>query len=131
MNADSAAGSALRPRTLVLGLGVLLAVAGATAGAQEWTPDKPVELIATNAPGGGSDRIGRILIKILQERRYLPVPMNLVNKPGGGGSVAYNYTNQHPGNGHFLADTRGQMMLVLCRPVSAWDRRQREAGIPY
>ena len=94
---------AVRSRSLALGLGALIAVAGATAAAQEWMPDKPVELIATNAPGGGSDRIGRILIKILQDRRLIPVPMNLVNKPGGGGSVAYNYTNQHPGNGHFLA----------------------------
>src|SRR5258705_5720561 len=100
MNSVAAAGSALRSRALGLGVGALLAVAGATAAAQEWAPDKPVELIATNAPGGGSDRIGRILIKILQEHRYITVPMNLVNKPGGGGSVAYNYTNQHPGNGH-------------------------------
>ncbi|HYH42777.1 MAG TPA: tripartite tricarboxylate transporter substrate binding protein [Burkholderiales bacterium] len=72
------------------------------AAAQEWKPDKPVELVATNAPGGGSDRIGRILIKIIQERRYVPVQMNVVNKPGGGSSVAYNYINQYPGNGHFM-----------------------------
>ncbi len=70
--------------------------------AQEWKPDKPVEIIATNAPGGGSDRIGRILIKILQEKRYVATPVNLVNRPGGGSSVAYNYANQFPGNGHYL-----------------------------
>jgi len=75
--------------------------AGAAA-AQEWKPDKSVEIVATNAPGGCSDRIGRILIKILQENRYVSTPINLVNRPGGGGSVAYNYINQHPGSGHFL-----------------------------
>lgn len=75
----------------------------AGAAAQEWKPDKPVEIVATNAPGGGSDRIGRILIKILQERRYVTTPIHLVNKPGAGGSVAYQYVNQHPGNGHFIA----------------------------
>ena len=84
-----------------LGCGVLLAGA-CGAFAQEWTPDKPVELIAPNAPGGGSDRIGRMMIKIIQDRRLVPVPVNLVNKPGGGSAVAYNYVNQHPGNGHFL-----------------------------
>ena len=83
-------------------LGAPLAVGAGAAAAQEWKPDRPVEIVATNAPGGGSDRIGRILIKILQERRYVPTPINLVNKPGGGGSVAYNYINQNPGNGHFL-----------------------------
>ena len=72
------------------------------AAAQEWKPDKPVELIATNAPGGGSDRILRIMTKILQERKYVPVPVNVVNKPGGGSSVAYNYANLHPGSGNFL-----------------------------
>src|SRR5262245_43273125 len=70
--------------------------------AQGWKPDKPVELVATNAPGGGSDRILRIMIKVLQERKYVPVPVNVVNRPGGGGSVAYNYANQHPGSGNFL-----------------------------
>lgn len=78
----------------------LIGIPGAAA--QEWRPDKPVEIVATNAPGGGSDRIGRIMIKILQDGRYVPTPVNMVNRPGGGSSVAYNYVNQHPGSGHFL-----------------------------
>ena len=87
----------------IVALTVPVALTGISgAAAQEWKPDRPVELVATNAPGGGSDRIGRILIKILQERRYVPTPVNLVNRPGGGSSVAYNYINQFPGNGHYL-----------------------------
>ena len=70
--------------------------------AQEWKPTKPVELVATNAPGGGSDRINRIMLKIIQDRRLVPTQVNVVNKPGGGGSVAYNYINTHPKDGHFL-----------------------------
>ena len=85
-----------------IGWGVPAVICAGSAAAQEWKPDKPVELIATNAPGGGSDRILRIMIKILQERRYVPTPVSVVNKPGGGSSIAYNYVNQHPGNGHFL-----------------------------
>src|SRR6185295_7428051 len=81
---------------------VLALLAAGAASAQEWKPDKPVELIATNAPGGGSDRILRIMVKTLQEKRYVPTPVAVVNKPGGGSSVAYNYVNAHPGNGHFL-----------------------------
>src|SRR5688572_27033854 len=70
--------------------------------AQEWKPVKPVEIIATNAPGGGSDRIGRLMIKIMQAQKLVPTPINLVNRPGGGSAVAYNYLNQFPGNGHYL-----------------------------
>ena len=68
--------------------------------AQEWKPDSPVELIATNAPGGGSDRILRIFVKILG--KHIPTPASVVNKPGGGGAIACNYLNQHPGDGHYL-----------------------------
>ncbi|MGH8699885.1 MAG: tripartite tricarboxylate transporter substrate binding protein [Burkholderiales bacterium] len=87
--------------TALIALAVALAAAGARA-QSAWKPERPVELIATNAPGGGSDRILRIMIKILQERRYVPTPVAVVNKPGGGSSVAYNYVNQHAGNGHYL-----------------------------
>ena len=78
------------------------AVDRAHAAAPPWKPDKAVELIATNAAGGGSDRILRIMAKVLQEGRHVEVPMTVVNKPGGGGSVAYAYVNQHPGDGHYL-----------------------------
>lgn len=75
-------------------------LASGAAAAQAWKPDSPVELIATNAPGGGSDRILRIFVKILGE--YLPTTASVVNKPGGGGAIACNYLNQHPGDGHYL-----------------------------
>ena len=75
-------------------------VAGAAAPA--WKPEKAVEIIAVNAPGGGSDRIARMMAKVLQEGRIVETPVNVVNKPGGGGSVAYAYLNQHPGDGHYV-----------------------------
>jgi putative tricarboxylic transport membrane protein len=96
-----AAGKTKWVLTVLIALAAALAAGGAQA-QSEWKPDRPVELIATNAPGGGSDRILRIMIKVLQERRYVPTPVAVVNKPGGGGSVAYNYLNQHAGNGHYL-----------------------------
>ena len=100
-----AAAASTRTRLPVLAASVALAALPTLAGtawAQEWKPERPVELIATNAPGGGSDRILRLMIKVLQEKRYVPVPVNVVNKPGGGSAVAYNYVNQFPGNGHYL-----------------------------
>ena len=96
-----AAGKTNRVLTALIALAAVLG-AGGTQAQSAWKPERPVELIATNAPGGGSDRILRIMIKILQESRYVPTPVAVVNKPGGGGSVAYNYLNQHAGNGHYL-----------------------------
>jgi putative tricarboxylic transport membrane protein len=42
------------------------------------------------------------MAKVLQEGRHVEVPIAVVNKPGGGGAVAYAYLNQHPGNGHHV-----------------------------
>ena len=77
-------------------------ISGSAPAQPAWKPEKPVELIALNAPGGGGDRILRIMSSIMQERRHLDVPANVVNKPGGGGAVAYAYLNQHPGDAHYL-----------------------------
>jgi putative tricarboxylic transport membrane protein len=91
------------PRYPALAASIALAALSAGSGAtwaQAWKPDKPVELIATNAPGGGADRILRIMVKILGN--YVPTPVNVVNKPGGGSAIAYNYVNQFPGDGHHL-----------------------------
>jgi len=85
------------------GLAVLFAVlAGGAAAQTAWKPERPVELIAMNAPGGGSDRTLRIMAKIMQQMQLVPVAVNIVNKPGGGGTVAYNYLNTHPGDAHYL-----------------------------
>ena len=82
---------------------MLLTTVSPGARAQAWKPDKAVEIIATNAPGGGSDRTIRIMLNVLQERKDLfPVPLSINNKPGGGSAVAFAYLNQFAGDGHRL-----------------------------
>jgi len=73
----------------LLALAAPLAIDAAHAALPAWKPDKAVELIAANAPGGGGDRILRIMAKVLQEQRQIEVPITVMNKPGGGNSVAY------------------------------------------
>jgi putative tricarboxylic transport membrane protein len=89
-------------RPLLIVSAFATAVVISTAHAQAWKPDKPVEIIATNAPGGGADRIIRIMLNVMQERRDFAVPVSIVNKPGGGGAVSYAYLNQHAGDGHYV-----------------------------
>jgi len=87
--------------TALIATAALLAALGVEAAAT-WKPEKAVEIIALNAPGGGADRVARIMTGLLLERRQIEVPMTVVNKPGGGGSVACAYLNQHPGDGHHV-----------------------------
>lgn len=89
----------------------LLLAAGAHAAEPTWKPTKPVELVATNAPGGGSDRILRLMVKVLQEQKAMEVPVNPVNKPGGGGAVAYAYINQQV-DGHHLVLANKSMITT-------------------
>lgn len=84
----------------LLGLAII-AGAGGNAAAQ-WKPDKPVEIIAPSGPGGTTDRTARVVAKILQQYKLVDVPVNVVNKPGGSGTIGLNYLNQHPGDGHYM-----------------------------
>jgi putative tricarboxylic transport membrane protein len=83
--------------------GACLSLAAACTFAQPaWKPERPVEIIVTCQPGCGPDIAARTIQKIWQERRIVEVPATVVNKPGGGGAVAYSYIHQKPGDGHAI-----------------------------
>ena len=89
--------------TLVLIVVVLFAGAAAAHSASApWKPEKNVEIIIGTSPGGGQDKTGRVLQHLLQDKRLIDVAATVVNKPGGGGTVAWIYLNQHAGDGHYL-----------------------------
>jgi putative tricarboxylic transport membrane protein len=70
-----------------------------------WSPTRTVEFVVGSAPGGGNDRTARTLQRIWREMKLVDNVV-VVNKVGGGGSVAYAYTNQHPGDAHFIVVAR-------------------------
>lgn len=72
----------------------------AQAGA--WKPSKNVEIIVGVGPGGGVDRTARMVQKIIQDKRLLEVTATVVNKPGGGTTIAQAYLNQHAGDAHYF-----------------------------
>ena len=83
---------------LVLGLAGL---ATSPVDAQSWKPERTVELVVFAAPGGGNDKAARYLHKIWQDTKL--VDAIVVSKVGGGGALAYTYTSQKTGDGHFVA----------------------------
>jgi putative tricarboxylic transport membrane protein len=82
--------------TFVLGM-----LATSTAHAQ-WKPEKPVEIIIGTSAGGPQDRAGRLIQKILQEQRLVTAPINVLNRPGGGGVIGLTYLGQQPGDAHYM-----------------------------
>ena len=98
----------VRHASIALAAVLLVPIAGIAAD-PAWKPTKAVELVAINAPGGGSDRILRLMVKVFQEQKAMDVPVNVVNKPGGGGAVAYAYVNQQS-DGHALVLANKSML---------------------
>src|SRR5262245_23998717 len=72
----------------------------ASALAADWKPANPLEIVIPNAPGGGNDAVGRLLLRVWQERRLTPTAGIVVNKAGGGGTVALNYLGQKASDPH-------------------------------
>jgi putative tricarboxylic transport membrane protein len=83
-------------------LGLVLAGAAAVAGAQGWAPERNVELVVPNPPGGSNDKTARTVERIWNMNKVLPSTLSIVNRAGGGGSIAYTYVQQRVGDPHFL-----------------------------
>lgn len=68
------------------------------AAAQGWTPQRNVELIVPNAPGGALDANARLIQSLWQ----LPVSSTVVNRAGGEHAIAYTLISQRSGEPHLL-----------------------------
>jgi putative tricarboxylic transport membrane protein len=97
--------STLRRKVIEAGALGLLAAVAAPAQAADSFPDRTVEIIVTTGPGGAQDRTARTMQAVLQGGKMLSVPINVMNKPGGGGSLGMVYLNQHQGDGHYILTT--------------------------
>ncbi len=67
-----------------------------------WRPDKPLEIITSSAAGGSNDQIARVMQRIMQEGKLVPVAVMVMNKPGGNQTIAPTYLNMHAGDPNYL-----------------------------
>lgn len=80
----------------------LLAVCASSAVAQEWKPEHNVEMIVSSGAGGAADRSARTIQRFLKDVPGIP-SVSVVNKAGGGGTVAWTSLNQHNGDAHYIS----------------------------
>ncbi|MCC7486695.1 MAG: tripartite tricarboxylate transporter substrate binding protein [Burkholderiales bacterium] len=93
----------------------LLAIAvalGAPAGAQAqgWKPSRHVEFISGSAAGSASDGVIRMVERLLHEKKLIETSSSVVNKPGGGGNIAWTWVNQQPPDGHVMTLVIGNLI---------------------
>ncbi|HEU5287777.1 MAG TPA: tripartite tricarboxylate transporter substrate binding protein [Candidatus Limnocylindria bacterium] len=90
-------------------------VAATSTPAPTWNPTKDVELVVQAAAGGGSDIFARKIADVLTKEKLSAKPINVVNKPGGSGAVAYAYIKQKQADPHFIATVT---LSYLTTPLS-------------
>lgn len=90
-------------RTNLLPALALLLLAGSACAQSAWKPERNVEIISGTAAGGAVDKANRTVQRIWQDKKILDVTSSVVNKPGGGNTIAWNYINQHAGDGHYVS----------------------------
>ena len=78
-----------RRTALAVGIGTI--ALGRPAFAQAWQPTRDVEFVIPFGVGGGADLMARVIQKIITDERLVPVAVNPVNRPGGGGAVGIAY----------------------------------------
>jgi len=83
----------------VLAVGVSTAALGSSlAAAQEWKPDRPINLIVPWGAGGSTDQVTRITAPLLAEA--LGVEVVVVNQPGASGAIGTQEVLNAPRDGY-------------------------------
>ena len=70
--------------------------------AATWAPTQPLKIVAHTAPGGGADLFARQIAEIMRQAKLLPVPVEIVNRAGGGGAVAINFVHEKRADPSYL-----------------------------
>ena len=67
-----------------------------------WSPSRNVEIVVGSAPGGSNDKTARSVEKAIVEAKLIPTSLTVVNRPGGGSTIAFAYVRQKKADPHTL-----------------------------
>src|SRR4051812_333840 len=95
-------------------VGIAACIAAAQAAA--FTPTRPVEVVVHTGPGGGSDLLARAAVQMIEKEKLVPVRMQVVNKTGGGSTVAAAYLAEKKGEPHTIGFFTG---VWLTSPITS------------
>lgn len=87
--------------------------------AQAAYPDRPITLIVPFGAGGGTDQVARTLAAIMQED--LGVPVNVVNREGGGGAVGHTAGATARPDGYTLTMITAELVMMHWQGLTQLD----------
>jgi len=91
---------------------VLVASIGIAAAAEKPKdyPKRPIEVVVPYGAGGGSDLFARS--SCMMARRYMKNSIVIINKPGAGGVVGFEYVQNQPADGYTILATSLSTMVT-------------------
>ncbi|TFJ93263.1 tripartite tricarboxylate transporter substrate binding protein [Lentibacillus salicampi] len=78
----------------------------------EFTPEESIEIVAPAGAGGGWDTTARSAAQVFDEEGIIDQDIGVVNKEGGGGSVAWSYINSQEGSPYNLFVSSPPLIFV-------------------
>src|ERR1700716_4131826 len=89
-------------REVVYGiLGALSALSTSLTFAQAY-PTRPIEVIVHTSAGSGGDIVSRAVGEIVRREKLLPQPLQVVNRVGGSGALAFNFFKTKRGDPYYM-----------------------------
>jgi len=89
--------------------------------ASAWRPQRAVEIAAGTPPGGGLDRSARALVKAIESKRLLDVPVTVNNIAGDGGRNAWAWLDRKSGDPHVLCISSSNLATDHLLGATAFD----------
>lgn len=89
--------------------------------ASAWRPQRAVEIVAGTPPGGGLDRSARALVRAIESKRLLDVPVEVNNVAGDGGRKAWAYLDRKSGDPHVLCISSSNFATDRLLGATAFD----------
>jgi putative tricarboxylic transport membrane protein len=91
------------------------ALAAVPALAQTY-PARSIEVTVHTSAGSGGDVVSRAVAEIIRREKLLPQPLQVVNRVGGSGALAFNYFKTRRGDPYSLLSVTGTILAMAYRP---------------
>ncbi len=88
-----------------LALSASAALGFSQAASAEFQPRKPVEFVIMAGPGGGADKMARLMQTVIEKHKFSNKPFIPVNKPGGSGAEALMHMKGKKKDNHVVMVT--------------------------
>ena len=88
----------------------------ASTGSGQGYPTRPIEVIVHTSAGSGGDIVSRAVSEIVRREKLLPQPLQVTNRVGGAGALAFNFFKTKRGDPYYLLSVTGTVLAMAYRP---------------